>query len=115
MPVIPRNHDPQNFEVVAGDSVDLRVPITDLSDGQPTDLSGATVKWRVNAATPVLLQSPAGVEIVDPATDGIIIIHVSAGDLTEVGTFAHQCEVTLGSSVFTVFEGVVRVKTDYVP
>ena len=114
MPVVKPNHVAQNFEIVKGDSLDLKVTVTVQSTGAAYDLTGATIKWIVNKTTPLTLQTPSDIEITDEG-NGIFVIHIDAGEMDEVGDFAHQAEVTIGTAVNTVFDGTVRIKTDLLP
>lgn len=113
MAIIPANLTPQHFEIIAGDSLTLKITATVKSTGAAMDLTGAAIKWTANLTTPVSKTVGSGITITN-AAGGLFEIAIDAGDLTEVGDFAHQCQVTIGGVVSTVMEGTVRIKTDYV-
>ena len=84
----------------------------------PTGQSGATCKRRwttpwLAGPSSAAFRNGSGITITN-AAGGLFEIAIDAGDLTEVGDFAHQCQVTIGGVVSTVMEGTVRIKTDYV-
>lgn len=77
------------------------------------DLTGASITWKANLTTPVSKTTASGITITD-AAGGLFTIAIDADDLTEVGDFTHQCQVTIGGIVSTIFTGTVRIKTDII-
>jgi hypothetical protein len=103
----------QNFEIVAGDTANLNVSVTDRSGSK--DLTGATIKWALwddITQTAVMTKTTADAITVISAIAGQFTVALVPADTIAVtpGKYSHQCEVTDGSgNVSTIFIGAVSV------
>ncbi len=107
-----------HIEVIRGDTVPVRVTMTDESTGNRVDLTGASGKLAVNPSdspedTSGQLFEVTGV-IEAPATDGIMSFTLSAANADQSpGVYYYDIQVTLGSgTVITPVGGKWTVVAD---
>lgn len=111
-----------DFEMVAGDTRTLLVPVDD-GDGGVVSLDNCTVQWRlargVNAPAALIEkstddpESPAGVTIVPPTGDGLwsFAVRLDPADTEGLkGSFYHEAQVTdeIGE-ISTVLRGAAKI------
>ncbi len=103
----------QNFEMVAGDTANLHVSVTE--NGASKNLSGATIKWvlydEVNGVT-VLTKATGGDITVTNVTGGQFTVALAPADTVNVapGRYYHESEVTDETgNVSTIFTGHVTI------
>lgn len=111
-----------DFEMVAGDTRTLVVPVDDGAGGV-VSLDNCTVQWRlargVNAPTALIEkstddpESPAGVTIVPPTGDGLwsFEVRLDPGDTEALkGSFYHEAQIIdeIGE-ISTVLRGAAKI------
>lgn len=104
----------QNFEMNAGDSKKIIVPVVDEA-GILLDLTGAIVRWRLGRgpSIPPLLEkeSPAGITI--EGTRFVITLEPADTQLLK-GKFYHEAELTeIDGTVSTVMIGTAYIKSNF--
>jgi hypothetical protein len=103
----------QNFEMVAGDTVNLHVGVTENSASK--NLNGATIKWvlydEVNESVVLTKTTVAGVTITN-VLGGQFTVALTPTDTVNVapGRYYHESEVTDETgNVSTIFTGHVTI------
>ena len=103
----------QNFELVAGDTVNLNITVTDKAGSK--NLASATIKWGMwDDVAQALILSKAiddGITVTSPLA-GQFTVTLSPGDTLTVspGKYTHECEVTdAGGNVSTILIGAVTI------
>ena len=120
----------QNFELHAGDSRKLRIPIR-TAKGQRVALDGASARWWLaprskSTGTAVLLkkstEDPAQMQFVVEEEDGltdiyVLYVYLQPSDTSGIsdGLYYHEAEVTDATGfVATVMTGFCRIKASLV-
>jgi hypothetical protein len=100
----------QNFEMVAGDSKNVIVTVSDA------DLTGATIKWAMkrsvsSATANVSKDTTSGGISISDATGGIFTISLIPADTSALkGDFYHEAEITdAQNNVSTVMTGRISI------
>ena len=108
-----------DFTMYSGDTKLLEITVLD-QDGDPVDLTGATVKWqmakKVTSDTPVLSKEiGSGVVIMNP-TAGRFDISLQPADTAAIkGAYYHEAEITeSGGDVATVLAGTITILPDLI-
>lgn len=103
----------QNFQMIAGDYKTLVITVRN-SDGDPVNITGATVKWQaarsLGKASVISKTTSSGISLNDP-TNGIFTVTLNHSDTDSLsGIYHHEAEVT-DSSGFrsTVIAGTMKV------
>lgn len=102
-----------------GDTLSLDFLLLD-EGGAPEDLSNMTLRWAMSSrdeiSVPILEKSESsGIVIVGP-TEGRCRVTISAGDLSEAGTYLHEIEGTNESgATYTYGQGLLIVKPTIYP
>ncbi|WEK53335.1 MAG: hypothetical protein P0Y55_12145 [Candidatus Cohnella colombiensis] len=104
----------QNFEMFAGDSIQIEVAVTDK--GEAVYLTGTTIKWALKrsvlkTANVALKTTASGIELTDP-TDGKFQVTLNAIDTVSLkpGYYYHEAEITDASgNVSTIMTGTVAI------
>src|SRR5262245_37680234 len=94
--------EPQNFEMFAGDTKDLFVPVVD-ADNIAVDLTYAHVVWQMGASdwktsgTPLLVKDSDVAGDVTFGSGGHFVVHLGSADTEGVpaGSYYHECQITL--------------------
>lgn len=101
-------------EIFAGDSYTLTFTVT--QDGEPVDLSGATLRW---ALSPSVYKDPEIIKTSDDDSlslgdeDGEVIVELSPSETTGLGaptTMHHELEVSDDENVATAATGSIEIK-----
>lgn len=102
--------EPVNLALYAGDDITLRVTVTD-ADGDPVDLTGATVESHVRATAAGPLAAAFESQIDDPAS-GVAFIHLTpdaTAQLPARAVWDVQASFNDGANVTTLAAGTVTV------
>lgn len=104
---------PDDFSIKSG-STEPALVVGLLDNGEPLNLTGATVRIRMRSVLggPLVVDSPAAV--LAPATDGVVSYQWTAGDTDEVGDYEVEFEVTFSGGAEQVFpnDGYVNVSIE---
>lgn len=105
----------QNFEIWAGNSVQLNIGITNSATGAGMDLpSASSVIWHliadVETTTPAILTKSTGGSGIT-VSGSVASVVVGQGETDNLaGTYTHQCRVTdTSGSTVTVTVGTVTI------
>lgn len=107
--------------LVSGDTFALAVTLITDDDGTPQDITSASATYAVydldpNTGAAVTQQFAktvgSGITLTDP-TAGLMTITALASNTAPLGgDYYHELEVTIGSTVQTVFYGTARFRID---
>ena len=109
----------QDFTMTEGDTKLIDVNVKDPNTGDPTNVSGSTISWKVfkgYGKTAVLTKTTAsGISITDGA-NGVFRITITAGDTANFyGTYNHEAQVTFSdTTVQTVVRGTMTVEQGFI-
>jgi hypothetical protein len=104
-----------NLTFVRGETWTIRAALND-EDGEPLDLQGATVKWRLapsTGGTPVEFVSPTHIAIAAPTTSGIAVMTITPAHQTSLvpGFYEHECRVEMPDGrILTQYAGRLTLR-----
>lgn len=99
---------------VAGDTMVLTFSVVDDA-GVAVNLTGATFRWgvgkRISIAqigTPVVTKTLGSGVVVATPTSGVAVVTLTAGDMTAIGDYIHELEITISGVSRTYARGWFR-------
>lgn len=99
----------QDFEIRTGESMTLRIPVTN-TDGTEKTITGAAVTWLLLDGDDTLLtKTSAGGTVTVGATYFDVAITAANSAAITPRSYRHQAQVTLSGVEKVVTEGTVRV------
>lgn len=106
----------QNFDMYAGETIQLPATITYASSGALVDFSAATITFRIKRGSTTLLSKTVGSGITVTGS-GTFTVTIDTGDTTSMsGNYSYEIRATLASgTVSTMIVGTIYVATTEVP